>query len=358
MVKRGLTFVLTVIGGVVVLSIALLFATYLLFGRAPALPSDALLVLEVGGELSENAPTDIVTYLRGGRNPTVRSVVDTLRKAKVDRRVRAVLLKPTGFSSPYWGKVQELRDAVTDFRLSGKPVFAYLEYADDRNYYLATAADRILLMPSATLDLSGVATYALFLRGTFDKFGVVPDMHHIGEYKTAINTYTEKTYTPAHREMDQSLNRDLFEQIVHTVAESRKKTDADVRALVDDGPFLAEAALGAGLVDELGYEDQAVETLRREHGKDMVRLNAAEYGRVSLPSLGLNRGPRVAVIYASGAITGGRGGFDPLNGEMVGSETLIDAIRRPAATPRCARSSCASTVPAVRPRRAMRSGAS
>ena len=241
--------------------------------------------------------------------------------------MHAVLLKPTGFSSPYWGKVQELRDAVTDFRLSGKPVFAYLEYADDRNYYLATAADRILLMPSATLDLNGVATYALFLRGTFDKFGVVPDMHHIGEYKTAINTYTEKTYTPAHREMDQSLNRDLFEQIVHTVAESRKKTDADVRALVDDGPFLAEAALGAGLVDELGYEDQAVETLRREHGKDMVRLNAAEYARVSLPSLGLNRGPRVAVIYASGAITGGRGGFDPLNGEMVGSETLIEAIR-------------------------------
>src|SRR5215217_606373 len=246
MVKRGLTFVLTMIGGLVVLSIALLFATYLLFGRAPAVPSDALLVLQVGGELSENAPTDIVTYLRGGRNPTVRSVVDTLRKAKVDRRVRAVLLKPTGFSSPYWGKVQELRDAVTDFRLSGKPVFAYLEYADDRNYYLATAADRILLMPSATLDLSGVATYALFLRGTFDKFGVVPDMHHIGEYKTAINTYTEKTYTPAHKQMDEWLNRDLFEQIIHAVAEGRSKSDADVRALIDDGPFLAEEALRAG----------------------------------------------------------------------------------------------------------------
>ena len=156
-----------------------------------------MLVLEVGGELSENAPTDVVTYLRGARTPTVRSVVETLRQGQ-ERHAgsRAVLLKPTGFSSPYWGKVQELRDAVVDFRSSGKPVYAYLEYADDRNYYLATAADRIFLMPSATLDLSGVATYALFLRGTFDKFGVVPDMHHIGDYKTAINTYTEKTYTP------------------------------------------------------------------------------------------------------------------------------------------------------------------
>ena len=114
-------------------SVAAFITLYFLFGRAPGVPSNAMLVLEVGGELSENAPTDVVTYLRGGRTPTVRSLVDTLRKAKADTRVAAVLLKPTGFSSPYWGKVQELRDAVVDFRTSGKPVYAYLEYADDRD---------------------------------------------------------------------------------------------------------------------------------------------------------------------------------------------------------------------------------
>ncbi|HUR33529.1 MAG TPA: signal peptide peptidase SppA [Vicinamibacterales bacterium] len=326
MAKRGLAIVFTLIGVAVVLSIAGFVALYFLVGRAPAVPANAILVLEVGGDLSENAPTDVVTYLRGGRTPTVRSVVDTLRKAKVDRRVAAVLLKPTGFSSPYWGKVQELRDAVIDFKTSGKAVYAYLEYADDRNYYLATAADRIVLMPSTTLDLTGVATYALFLRGTFDKFGVVPDMHHIGEYKTAVNAYTEKTYTPAHKQMDEWLNRDLFEQIVKAVADTRRKSEAEVRALIDEGPFLADAALRAGLIDEIGYEDQATKKLQDDHGR-ATTIDAANYSRVNMTSLGLNRGPRIAVIYASGAIVGGRGGYDPLNGETVGSDTLIEAIR-------------------------------
>ena len=143
--------------------------------------------LRVGGDLAEIAPADVVGYLSGGgRTPTVRSLVDNLRKAKVDARVSAVLLKPTGFTTPFWGKVQEMRDAVLDFKKSGKPIYAYLEYGGDRDYYLATAADKVFLMPSSPLDLTGVATYELFLRGTLDKIGAYPDLHHIGDYKTAV----------------------------------------------------------------------------------------------------------------------------------------------------------------------------
>lgn len=327
MLKRGLLLVFAGIGGLVVLVMFAAVGLAIGFSRGPSVPSNALLVLEVGGDLAETAPNDVVSYFQGPRNPTVRTFIDTLHKAKADSRVQAVLLKPTGFSSPYWGKVQELRDAVADFRSSGKPVYAYLEYADDRNYYLATAADRIILMPSATLDLKGIATYALFLRGTFDKIGVVPDMHHIGAYKTAVNQYTEKTYTPTHKEMDESLNRDLFEQIVTGVAQARKKTDAEVRALIDDGPFLAEEAVKAGLVDELVYEDQATETLKQNGGRTLATVDGALYARTPATSLGLGKGPRIAVIYASGAIVDGTGGFDPLNGETLGSDSLRDAIR-------------------------------
>jgi protease IV len=221
---------------------------------------------------------------------------------------------------------------VLDFKTSGKPVYAYLGGADDRSYYLAAAADRVFVMPSASVDLSGVATYALFLRGTFDKFGIVPDMHHIGDYKTAINTYTEKTYTAAHKEMDQSLNRDLFEQIVRGVAESRKMTQPEVRTLIDDGPFLAAEALKAGLIDEIAYEDQAVDKLRADHGAEMARLDGDDYTRVTPTSLGLDKGPRIAVVYASGAIVDGRGGNDPLNILRIdspgGSATASDEIWR------------------------------
>jgi protease-4 len=159
MARRGIVIVFTFLGVALFLSLAGFIALYLLIGREPSVPANAVLTLSVGGDLAEVAPTDVVSYVRGARTPTVRSVVDTLRKAKVDKRISAVLLKTTGFTSPFWGKIQEIRDAVIDFRTSGKPVYAYVEYGGDRDYYLASAADKVFLMPSSPLDLAGVATY-------------------------------------------------------------------------------------------------------------------------------------------------------------------------------------------------------
>ena len=326
MARRGPLILLTLLSAAVVASIVGFAALYLVFGREPSVPSNGTLVLRVGGNLAEVAPADVVGYFRGVRTPTVRSVVDNLRKAKIDPRIRAVLLKPTGFDSPFWGKVQEIRDAVLEFRKSGKPIYAYVEYGGDREYYLATAADKIYLMPATPLNLVGVATYELFLRGTLDKIGAYPDLHHIGEYKTAVNTFTQKGYTDAHRRMDESLNRDLYDQIVRAIADGRKKNEADLRRLIDEGPFLPEDALRAGLIDDVAYEDQVDDKLRA--GQPRERIDGDDYVRINPSSVGLNRGPRVAVIYAVGAITSGRSGFDPINGAVVGSDTLIEYIRR------------------------------
>jgi protease-4 len=326
MARRGFAILFTLLGVAFFISVVGFAALYFLVGREPSVPANATLVMRVGGSLAELAPNDVVGYLRGTRAPTVRAIVDNLRKAKVDSRVRSVLLKPTGFESPFWGKVQEVRDAVVDFRKSGKPVYAYLEYGGDREYYLATAADKVFLMPSTPLDLTGVASYELFLRGTLDKLGVFPDLHRIGDYKTAVNTFKEKSFTAAHREMDESMNRDLYEQIVRGIADGRKKNEADVRALIDDGPFLPEDALRAGLVDDVAYEDQVDDKLRS--GEKRAHLDPDDYSRVSPSSLGLNKGPRIAVIYASGTITSGKSGYDPVNGATAGSDTLIDYIRQ------------------------------
>jgi protease IV len=326
MARRGLTVLFTLLGMAVFFSIAAFVAMYLLIGREPSVATRSTLVLQVGGDLAELAPADVFGYFRGNRTPTLRSVVDNLRKAKVDSRVRAVLLKPTDFSSPFWAKVQEIRDAVLDFRKSGKPVYAYLEYGGDREYYLASAADKVYLMPSAPLDLTGIATYELFLRGTLDKIGAYPDLHHIGDYKTAVNTFTQKTFTAAHKEMDESLNRDLYDQIVRGIADGRKKSDAEIRQRFDEGPFLPEDALHAGLIDDVAYEDQVEEKLKS--GEKRERLDADDYSRISLTSVGLNRGPRIAVVYAAGTIASGKSGFDPVNGPVIGSDTLIEHIRQ------------------------------
>jgi protease-4 len=274
-------------------------------------------------------PDNVVGQVLGREVATVRGFTESLRKASRDPRVRTVLLAPSSLELPYWGKVQELRDAVLDFRKSGKTVVAFLEYGGDREYYLASAADQVFLMPTSLLDLTGVATYEIFLRGTLDKLGAYPDFVHIGDYKTAANQYTEKGFTPEHREMTQSLNREMYDQLVKGIAEGRKKTEAEVRAILDRGPLVAKQALEMGLVDELAYEDQLDDRVPDlASDDDRSRIEGLEYQRVRPESVGLRPRSRIAVLYAVGTIASGRSTYDLLNGAVVGSDTMVAEIRK------------------------------
>jgi protease IV len=300
-------------------------AAWVLVLRGPSVPDHATLVLRIGGTLVETPPSDVLAQVTGGgRARTVRGYVDALHRAKTDARIQSVLIAPTHLDLPYWAKVQELRDAILDFRRSGKRVSAYLEDPGDREYYLATACDRIFMVPSSALDVKGLASYELFLRGTLDKIGATADFEHIAEYKTAPNQLTERGYTPAHREMSESLNHDMYEQLVRGIAEGRKMRVEDVRALIDEGPFLPDAAVRAGLVDALAYEDQlgdqgAVSKSGTVEGDDYARSRAR--------SLVVTGNARIAVIYISGVIASGESGSDPLNGDIAGSKALITSIR-------------------------------
>jgi protease IV len=327
-VKRGVRFVLVFIGLAVVVSVAGLAMMFLVVSRGPTVPSTAALVLRPGGEIQEVIPDDVFGLL-GGRGTTVQAFVGGLEKARRDPRIKTVLLMPSSLSLPYWAKVQELRDAVIEFKKSKKTVVAFLEYGGDREYYLASAADKVYLLPTSSLDLTGVASYEIFLRGALDKIGAVPDFVHVGEYKTAVNQYTEKGFTPAHREMSESLNRDMYAQLVRGIADARRKTEQEVRALIDQGPFTPEDALRHGLVDELAYEDQLDDRVPelRSGSRETRRIEGRDYARVRRESVGFRPRSRIAVIYAAGVITSGQSGFDPLNGPTVGSDTLVEYIR-------------------------------
>jgi len=295
---------------------------YFVLSRGPSVPSTAVLVLKPAGDLQETLPDDVVGQFLGQEAGTVRGFVTNLQKAKRDPRIRSVLLMPGSLDSPYWAKVQELRDAVLDFRRSGKKVTAFLEFGGDREYYLASAADRVFLMPGSSLDLTGVASYEIFLRGTFDRLGAYPDFLKIGEYKTAPNQYTEREMTPAHREMSMALNRDMYDQLVRGIATARKKTEPDVRALIDQGPFTPDDAKRLGLVDDLAYEDQLDDRVpeMRNGSTELRRIQGTDYERVSPESIGVRSRSRIGVLYAVGAIVSGKSGFDPLNGAVVGSD--------------------------------------
>ena len=327
--KRGLGLVVVLLLMAVAVSAAGMAMIYLMVGpRSPRVASNSTLVLRPGGEIFEIVPDDVLQFVSRAESRTIRGYVDALRKAKVDRRVTAVLLAPRALTSPFWGKVQELRDAVVDFKTSGKPVYAFLEYGGDREYYLATAADKVFLLPTATLDLTGVATYEVFLRGTLDWLGAYPDLMHIGDYKTAINIFTERTFTPAHKEMSASLNRDQFDQLVRAIADGRRKGEAEVRTAIDEGPLLPEDALRHGLVDDLAYEDELDDLVKDVGAPGTLELLESEsYARVSWESLGIHHRDRIAVLHAVGAITLGRSGYDPINGPILGSESLVEYIR-------------------------------
>ena len=327
--KRGLGLVLLLVCVAVAISVLATATLYFMMSPTTRVAQNSTLVLRPGGELMEVVPDAVLQFVSGSEARTVRGYVEALRKAKVDKRITAVLLAPRPLTSPFWGKVQELREALIDFKTSGKPVYAFLEYGGDREYYLATAADKIFLVPTATLELTGVATYEVFLRGTLDWVGMYPDLIHIGDYKTAINIFTEKTFTPAHKEMSASLNHDQFEQLVGAIADGRHKTEAEVRAAIDQGPLLPEHALNHGLVDDLAYEDQLDDLAPDVGGPGRMRLiESDEYANVTWESLGVVRRQKIAVLNAIGAITSGRGGYDPVNGAVLGSDSIVNYIRR------------------------------
>jgi protease IV len=324
-VRRGVVIVFVLIIAAVAVSAAGLLFIGIAVGSGPRISSNSTLVVDISGELHENEPGGVLNQFLEPP-PTVRSVIDSLRKAALDRRVTSVIIRPTG-NAALWGKTQEIRAAIVEFKKSKKPIIAYLEYGGDQQYYLASACDKVFLMPTASLDLTGMASYEVFLRGMLDKIGALPDTIHVGDYKTASNTFTEHTFTPAHREMAESLNTDLYQQLVTGLAEGRHKTEAEVRKLLDHGPYLSEDAVRAGLIDDLAYEDELDDKVHLGPGK-VNTLTQHDYRSVGLTSLGLNRGPRIAVIYAVGIISTGASNFDSPSGQVIGSDTMVEYLRK------------------------------
>jgi protease-4 len=233
-----------------------------------------------------------------------------------------------------WGKSEEIRDAIKDFRSSGKPVYAFVELGLNKEYYIATACDKIFVAPPGELFINGLAADVMFFRGSLDKLGIYPDIYQIGKYKSAGDMFTQKQMTDAHREYINSLLDDLFNRYVQTIADARHKTPDEVKALIDNAPYSAEQAKQAGLIDEVAYHDEVEKQMKAMLGykdTDTFMPVRAEYRDVSPESLGLNEGERIAVIYATGEIGSGRSENSPSGDQSIGSDTLSKAVTDAAA---------------------------
>lgn len=315
-----------VLGLVAIIGFALLAES---LGK-PSVPENSVLVLSVTGELPDYAPEDPMARLLGIEpKQSFSGLLTQLRKAKVDSRIGGVLLD-IDFPGIGWGKADELREAIKDFRASGKPVYAYMELGTNREYYIATAAEKIFLPPGGDLYVNGFAAQAMFYRGSLDKLGIEPQFIKIGKYKNAPDQYTEKEMSEGQKETINAILDDYYGRMVSTIAETRKKAPEDVKAIIDNAPYSAPQAKEQGLIDGAIYREQVYDDLKARLGyktEDKLRtVKASQYREIPSDSLGLNNGERVAVIYASGAITGGRSNNSPFGGEMVGSDTIVEAV--------------------------------
>jgi protease IV len=281
---------------------------------------DAYLALDLSGDIPEQ-PASELGFLFDSSPPSLRALVESLDRGAADPKIKGAIIEVGGLSDSGWGKVQELRDAIARFRKSGKPAYAYIEFCGNREYYLATACSKIYAIPSSLVLVSGLAAEVTFFRRTLDKLGVQAEFEGVGKYKNAPNQFTEDRFTPPHREQTEALVDSLFGQYVDAIAESRSKTDAEVRALIDHGPYDGESALAAGLVDELVYRDELEKRL-----KNVERLTPGRYVRASR-GFSFDGRAKVALIYAVGEIVSGRSGSGPFSSGVVGSETLARVIR-------------------------------
>lgn len=326
--------VLLIVGGILIAVFAVgVIALVLIaesFGK-PSVPDNSVLVLSVSGDLPDYIPEDQLAKAFGvNRGQSFTGLLTQLRKAKVDNRIQAVVLD-INFPGIGWGKADELRDAVKDFKQSGKPVYAYLEIGMNREYYIATAADKIFLPPSGDLYINGFAAEAMFYKGSLDKLGVEAEVIQIGpKYKNAPDQYTKKEMGEGQREVINAVLDEYFTRFTTGIAEARSKSVEDVKTMIDDAPYNANQAKELGLIDDAIYEEKVYEELKNRLGykaDDKIRtIRGGEYREVPSDSLGLNKGERVAIIYASGAINIGRTNDSPFGGSMVGSDTVVAAV--------------------------------
>ena len=320
--------------------------------RHHGVPNGCVLELDLRVAPPETSSLDPLTIITGGGRPLVlREAVSALHRAAEDRRV-AGLIARVELPAAAAGPVQELREAVAAFT-AVKPSLAWAEtYPGTLSYYLASAFGEVWMQSAGTVGLIGFATNALFLRDALDKAGIEAQFVARGEYKSAVNLFTQDRYTDAHREADTRLLESLRAQVWQAIAESRNIDQDALDGLADRAPLLRDIAVESGLIDRVGFRDEAYARIAELVGAKGIspesgdadgddgppRLYLSRYARATGPGGSARpsipgRGPKstIAVVTVAGPIVSGRGGSRlPFGSSNAGADTIGAGLREAA----------------------------
>jgi protease-4 len=341
----NLAALLLVFGGPLLLFLILIIASFSAGSRGKHLVTierGSILVFDLAMNVTDSpehaTSTDALSNLFSGNNTKsvpLHRLVSALKKAAKDDKIKGMLIEgsfePADFGTGY-ACLKELREAILDFKKTGKQVYAYLEAPTTRDYYVASAASSITMNPYGEMEMPGLAVVKTYYKGGLDKYGINVQVTRVGKYKSAVEPFTVTKMSDADREETQKLLDDLWGDFVTAVTSSRPIDAAAFQQLVDtDGYILPEHALSAHLVDKLAYFGDVLNEL----GKVAPSSN---YARIPLPFkqvaigdyISSSHTPRllgergsdnvVAVLYLEGEIVDGWGELTNIGGDRFAAE--------------------------------------
>ena len=312
------------------LVLILIFAALVVVGltHGDGLPKNIVLALDLRQAMQDSAVRGPFDF--GDHRATVMNVVLALDAAERDSRVKGVYVR-VGSADMSIAQAEEIGQALKRFRKSGKFVIAHSQGFDGSSlgdYLAASSANQIWMQPNSIFGASGEGAGAVFLRGLFDKIQAEPQIAKRAEYKSAADMFMEKDYTPANREETQALLQSWYTAATVEAAAARRLTPKAVAAVFDASPQFASNAKSAGMIDRIGYDDDARSAALAAAGSDAKIVSITDYGNTKVHDTKYGDGPRVALIQAAGEIVDGTAGGGPFDGsKVIAGDDLSRAIR-------------------------------
>ncbi len=289
------------------------------------MPQRNYLEINLSGHIAETRPP---FSLFGGDGPrhTLGELLAKIDYAKETRDIQAIVLRCGGLSANF-AILDELRQALIDFRKSGKAVVVYMETPGNGVYYLATAGDYIVLTPNGYIGLVGLRSEVPFLKGTLEKLGLKAYYARVGKYKSAVEPLTEDEYTEPGKEAVNALLDDVFNKLVGDIARGRGFGKTDVLEMIDRGPFIPSEALREGLVDTLAYWDEIPGIVKMLAPKASFRVSYGDFADRKPADLRWDEPPAIGIVYGVGGIVTGSSRRELFVDDIMGSETISKALR-------------------------------
>ncbi|MGK7948504.1 MAG: signal peptide peptidase SppA [Xenococcaceae cyanobacterium] len=294
----------------------------------------SILTFDLSTEITDSQiPVNLTQAISGEtiNSVTLRTVLNAIEKAAEDENIVGIFLDGRkGAGSSGYATLAEIRTALEGFQAKGKKVIAYDVNWSEREYYLASIADEVILNPMGIMEINGLSSQQMFFQGALEKYGIGVQVIRVGDYKSAVEPYTRKNLSPENRQQTEALLADLWGKFLNTVGESRQVSPAKLQTITDRKGFLrSQAALREGLVDEVAYFDKAIASLKELTGQQTEAKNES-VRQIALNAYLSHNSPedstletfenKIAVVYAEGSIVGGKGNIQEIGSDRFARE--------------------------------------